>query len=147
MQLLAKDTYLSMIKNSRQTKITSIFWAKSGRRKIDITQNGRLSCAFFVSLILKFFDLIERPHLTVKGMEDELVASGWQIIKRPRLGSVIVWAEKDGHRHIGFYIGKNQAISNCSKRGYPCQHHFTFGKLKGKPKRLIEVIYWHNFLK
>ncbi len=146
MQILAKETYLTMIKNSQGSKITANLWGRQNRRKIDITKNGKLSCAFFVSLILKFFDLIREPHATVSGLENDLVASGWTKIKRPKLGSVIVWEKKNGHRHIGFYVGRSQAISNCSKRGYPCKHHFTFGRTKGRAKRKIKAIYWHNFL-
>ena len=104
-------------------------------------RNGELSCAFFVSGILKMFDLASGLHGTVDGTVKDLEKSGWQKIDKPEIGSVIVWEGKeydDGeiHKHIGFYIGDDQAISNSTKQGFPVKHEWTFDG-----KRIIEAIY------
>jgi hypothetical protein len=142
---LLKDSYLAVIKNSVGSKLFRNFYAQVNGKKKDILRNGELSCAFFVSSILKIFDLISKTHFTVKNVVEDLKKSGWKEIKKPKIGSVIVWERKkfskEVHRHIGFYVKKNIAISNSSKKKTPIFHHFTFNK-----KRKIEAIFWHKNL-
>ena len=59
---LFKKSYLAAIKNSEGTKIFANFYGKGGRRTLDLTKNGEFSCAYFVSSILKIFDLIKKNH-------------------------------------------------------------------------------------
>jgi hypothetical protein len=120
----------------------------NGKRK-DIINNGDLSCAFFVSSILKINNLLPNIHVTDAGTEREMIKKGWYKIKNPKIGSVLFWhPAKNGneHEHIGFYIGKDKAISNNSKRGYPITHHWMFGTVNNKPKREIKAIYWNKKL-
>lgn len=143
------ETYLATIKNSQGTKLFKNFYAKVNGKETDITKNGILSCAFYASNILHMSKLINSPHVTVSGTIADLEKHGWQKIKRPKIGSVLVWEaimDRDGnpHRHIGFYIGHDQAISNNSKKGYPVAHHWTFGNKKNKPVRKVENIYWSD---
>jgi hypothetical protein len=142
---LLKDSYLAAIKNSVRSKLFRNFYAKIDGKKKDLLRNGELSCAFFVSSILKIFDLISKTHLRVKNVVEDLKKSGWKKIRKPKIGSVIVWERKKFgkkiHRHIGFYIKKNIAISNSYKKKTPIFHHFTFNK-----KRKIEAIFWHKKL-
>ena len=142
------DTYLAVIKNSVDSRIFRNFYAEIAGRKTDITKNGILSCAWFVSSVLSLLKLIKEAHLTVDSVVKDLEKSGWQRIERPKIGSVLVWEkilDKDGwHRHIGFYIGASKAISNSAKLRKIIKHHWTFGNKKGKPKRKVEIIFWNK---
>ena len=141
-KLLLKESYLSMIKNSQGTKIFRDFFGKFGGKKENLTKNGRLSCAFFVSSILHHFNLIKKPHLTVNGTIQDMKKSGWIEIDTPQKGSIILWGKRRGHYHLGFYLGNKRAISNSRKKRIPTIHHFTFNH-----KREIEKIFWHKILK
>jgi hypothetical protein len=143
---LIYDTYVAVIKNSVDSKIFRNFYAKVGGKKKDIMRNGDLSCAFFVSSILVLFKLIKNGHGTVRSTVEDLKKSGWKIIKKPKIGSIIVWEKivfKNGesNMHIGFYVGKNTAISTNSNTGLVYTHHYTFNN-----KRRIESIFWNNKL-
>ncbi|MBI2635032.1 MAG: hypothetical protein HYW79_00595 [Parcubacteria group bacterium] len=145
--LIIFDTYIAVIKNSVGSKLFRNLYAKVNGKKTDITRNGELSCAFYVSSILLLFRFIKEGHATVDSTVKDLKKSGWKEIKKPEIGSVIVWEKTDfrngnAHKHIGFYIGGNKAISNTSKSGYPARHHFTFGG-----KRKIELTLWNPKLK
>ncbi len=150
------DTYIAVIKNSVGSKIFRNSYAKINGKKKDILKNGKVSCAFFVSSILALFPLFKLikypPHATVDGTIKDLKESGWQKIAKPKIGSIIVWEKidfgnKDFHKHIGFYIGNNKAIStNSFKKGQPAVHHWTYGIKSNKPGRKIEAIFWHKKL-
>lgn len=133
-------TYISLIKNSERTKIFRNCFVYNKRVK-DSTENGRLSCAFYVSSILYLTGLISKVHLSVKGAVRDMKRNKWFEIKRPKKGSVILWEKKEGHYHLGFYIGKNKAISNSSTLGKVKIHHLTF-----KNKRKIQSIFWNKKL-
>jgi len=141
------DTYLAVIKNSIGADIFRNFYAKVNGKRTDIMKNGELSCAFFVSSILALAKLIKGLHTTVDSTVKDLKASGWKVTKQPKIGSVIVWEKidfgnGDFHKHIGFYIGNNKAISTSSKLRSPVRHHWTFNN-----KRKIEMIFWNLKLK
>ncbi|MDD5760591.1 MAG: hypothetical protein PHF45_00820 [Candidatus Pacebacteria bacterium] len=145
LKLLTKDNYLSMIENACGAKIWANAYCLVNGRKEDILYNGSVSCAYFVSSILKLFNFIKELHLTVKGTEKDLRESGWEKIyvssKIPR-GSVLIWAKKGQHSHIGFYIGKERAISLWSYHNFPVIHHWTY-----KGKRKIIRAYWNPKIK
>ncbi|MCX6813984.1 MAG: hypothetical protein NT078_02130 [Candidatus Azambacteria bacterium] len=115
-------------------------------------KNGGLSCARFVSSLLYLFKLIKDMHATVNGIVKDLKQSGWKKIKKPKIGSILVWEKidfgnKDFHKHIGFYIGNNKAISTSSpKKGQPVIHHWTYGIKRNKPVRKVEAIFWNKKL-
>ncbi len=146
-KFLIKETYLSVIKNSVGSKTYRSAYAKVNGRKKDILENGNLSCAYFVSSILTVFKLINTPHTTVKSTIKDMQKNGWHEIKRPRNDCVLVWGEKyfkesgETHSHIGFYIGKQKAISNNSKKSTPTIHSY-----KKHDGRTIEKIFWHSKL-
>jgi hypothetical protein len=148
---LFSDTYLAVIKNSVGSKCFRNSYAKIGGKKTDILKNGSLSCAFFASSILRMFDLIKDLHATVGGTIKDLRKSGWREIKTPKIGSILVWEAKKGndgvHKHIGFYIDKDRAISNDAKSRTPEIHHWTYGIKNGRPARKIETIFWNNKVK
>ncbi|MGC9048854.1 MAG: hypothetical protein ACP5IX_01395 [Patescibacteria group bacterium] len=144
---LTGKTYLAMLKNSVGSKLFRKFYVKTRRKKVDILNNGKLSCAFYVSSILYLFKLIKNIHFTVDSTVKDLQKSGWEVVKKPKVGSVIVWEKMDFgdgdiHKHIGFYIGDGKAISNSSKFGYPVKHSWPF-----RPKRKVEIILWNPKLK
>ncbi|MFN7088460.1 MAG: hypothetical protein ACK4NX_01380 [Candidatus Paceibacteria bacterium] len=147
---LLKDSYLKMIENSVGSRLFKNLYFKRRGKQIDVLRNGKLSCAVFVSWILRNFYLIKDIHTTVNGTREDLKKSGWRKIDKPKIGSVLVWEEKKfkdgGHKHIGFYIDKKVAISNGSKKGLPQKHHWTFGVKNGKPIRPVTEIWWHRKL-
>lgn len=141
------DSYLAVIKNSVGSKLFRNFYARVNEKRTDIMQNGDLSCAFYVSSVLTLFKLIREVHGTVDATVKDLRKRGWRVVKKPRVGSVLVWeklnfADNGFHKHIGFYIGNNKAISNSYTLGYPRKHHWTFGA-----KRKVELILHHSKLK
>ena len=149
---LLYETYLAVVKNSVGSNIFRNFYAKINGKKVDIMRNGDLSCAFYVSSILTMFQLIQKPHGTIESTVKDLAQSGWKKVKAPKIGSVLIWENlnfDDGetHKHIGFYIGNNKAVSNSEKLGQPNIHHWTYGTAKGKPVRKVEAIYWNKKFK
>lgn len=141
------DTYIAVIKNSIGSKMFRNFYAKVDGKKTDIMKNGDLSCAWFASSLVYLSKLIKEPHATVDSTVKDLEQSGWQKIQKPKIGSVLVWEKNHNfHKHIGFYIGNNKAISNNKKIKTPIIHHWTYGIKNGKPVRKIEVIFWNPSL-
>jgi hypothetical protein len=171
-RIILNESYIKTIKNSLGSNLFRNLYAHIDGKKIDILRNGNLSCANFVSTILHRFKLIKDIHATVEGTIKDLERSGWQKIKKPKPGAILIWeARKFGsnntHKHIGFYIGKNKAIStssNSSKKGQPTLHHWTFGiypiksgkagtakrsfdrAKNGQPARKVEQIFWNKKL-
>lgn len=148
---LLYQNHLALIKNSVGTNLFRNLYAQVNGKKKDILRNGELSCAFFVSSILLLNKLVGEVHATVAGTIKDLEKSGWKKIRRPKIGSILVWEEKqfpdnEIHRHIGFYLDKKQALSNSAKLGYPVIHHWTFGTKRGAPGRKVEAIFWNKKL-
>jgi glycerol-3-phosphate cytidylyltransferase-like family protein len=152
-KILTYQNYLQMIKASRGSQMFRRLYVLEGGKKRDILRNGELSCAYYVSSILKIFDLISQPHAVVKSTIEDMLENSWRPTKKLKAGNVLVWEEKkfpNGqiHKHIGFYLGKDRAISNAAKKGVPAIHHFTYGQTKsGQPKRKIIQILTHRIIK
>lgn len=147
-------TYLQTIENSVGTEMFKHMYASvDGGQEQDILKNGELSCAFYVSSVLVIFDLIQELHTTVESTVEELIEAGWQKLsglESAKPGAVIVWEGveySDGpHKHIGFYLGDDQAISNSWSQGVPKSHHVTFGQDDtDQPKREIDKIFSYEF--
>ena len=137
------ENYLTIAKMSAESPIFRKLYCKKNGRRVDILHDGDLSCAFFVSVILKCFDLISKIHTTVVGAERELELNGWRKIKKPKPGAVIIWAPKkfeDGevHRHIGIFLGAGEAISNNNRTRSPQIHIWN--------NRPVEKILWNKKL-
>lgn len=140
------DSYIAVIKNSVGANTWRNFYARVDGKVLDVMRDGDLSCAFFVSSTLALFGLIGKTHTTVIGTIPDMERSGWQRIKEPKAGSILVWEPvKDDrgemHKHIGFYVGDGKAISNGSKTRTPIEHHWTFGEENDKPVRSVETIF------
>lgn len=145
MELKIGESYLAIVRNSVGSQaFRNIFASDKGEHR-DILNNGRLSCAYFVSSILKIFDLARSPHATVSGTVRDLLSSGWVEINELKPGAVIEWKEIDygpegKHKHIGFYVGDNKAVSNDFEAGKIIEHELYF---RG---REIEKILWNQAL-
>jgi hypothetical protein len=150
LKLLKKKNYLTMIENSVQGPnylFRNLYAEVDGQEK-DLLDDGRWSCAIFVSTILYLFKLIGDLHANVTSTTKDMLSSGWYEINELREGAVLVWESKLGdddgkmHSHNGFYLGGDMAISNDSKgTGFPWKHHYTYDGT-----RKIEKIYWHDSL-
>ncbi len=112
--------------------------------EIEALRDGDLSCAVFVSFILKIFSLIPGIHTTVKATVIDLERSGWRTIKKTRPGAILVYRAKyfprikETHRHVGIFLGKGKAISNVSKKRSPGIHKWNY--------RPVEKILWNKKL-
>lgn len=122
-------------------------YMKHGRRSVDICRNGELSCAFFVSAVLRNVNLLADQHATVSGTIRDLRASGWKQIETPRPGAVIVWSPityRDGesHAHIGIAVSHTTAVSTSVRTKTPVRH--AIGRAaNGHGTRTIASIWWH----
>lgn len=142
MEPLYFDTYLAVVRNSVGTNSFKNFYALVFGGRKDILEDGRLSCAYFVSSVLHQFQLMKTPHTGINGTVSDMEESGWIKIAESREGAVILWEEKeDGrrerHKHLGFYMGNDAAISNNEEEGVPVVHHWTYNNGRG-----VEAIYW-----
>ncbi len=133
MKRLNFENYLTTIKNSCGTNMfRNLYILDDQGQKIDVMENGNLSCAIFVTSILSQFKKIDGRHATVEGTIKALQKYNWQKNNNQNLeiGDIIIWdIPKDksyNHLHIGFYIGNTLAVSNSSENGFPIAHHYTF---------------------
>jgi len=140
-KFLTYQNYLEMIKVSENSEMFRHVYILDNGKKKDILKNGEYSCAYYVSCILKLFDLILEIHATVEGTVKDMVKNSWQVTKKLIPGNILVWEKKDGHQHIGFYLGNNKAISNSSDKGIPVIHEYTYNK-----KRRITKILTHEII-
>jgi len=74
--LILVKTYLAAIENSVGSKMFRNLYAKVNGKNKDITENGNLSCALYVSSLLYLFKLIKDIHATVSGTLGDLKRSG-----------------------------------------------------------------------
>src|SRR3989344_1417424 len=136
------DTYIAMIENSVGSFMFKNIYVNVEEAKKDATEDGRLSCAFYVSAILYMTKYIKDMHATVASTIKDLKESGWEAVTEPVPGSVIVWKvgpqDTNGHPHIGFYMGDNHAISNDSLKKHPTKHDWKYDG-----KREVEMILWN----
>lgn len=142
------ETYLAMIHGSvGSNQYRKLFIDKNEEGLLDVIDDGDLACAYFVSAILTLFKLLsDGVHSYVTNTIVDMEKTGWYQTDTPKKGSVIIWGEKlctDGllHRHIGFYIGDERAVSTLLSVRSPAIHHYTY-----ENTRKIEAIYFHERL-
>ncbi len=141
---LKLDTYIAALKNGVGSRMFRNFYATVDGKQKDIMRNGDLSCAFYASFVLAGFSMIKTVHGTVGGTVADLRSSGWERVRSPRPGCVVVWGPKtdekgESHRHIGFYIGGGKAVSNSSKKRSPTLHSYK--------NRKVTELYWNPRLR
>jgi hypothetical protein len=149
---LLRETYFAMIRKSAGSRMFQTLIARDGKHDRDILENGKLSCAAYVSWILHHFGFIKDPHATVNGTLKDMRASGWQRIRKPTPGCVLLWEgirypDGETHRHLGFFLGGTRAISNSALARVPVFHHWTFGRKGNRPIRRIKSMYSHPLLR
>jgi hypothetical protein len=140
---LIQETYLAVLANSVGCNTFRTLYAEVAGVRQDITRDGELSCAFFVSSILKIFDWVKGVHGTVAGTVRDLEQSGWQVAPEPSPGTILVWEAQvdeagETHAHIGFYLGDQRAVSNSSKERTPQQHHYTYHD----SRKIVAIYAW-----
>lgn len=146
---LCFKTYLQVIRNSVGSKMFRNFYVETTKRgEFDALDDGENSCAFYVSSVLVIFKKISGVHGLVSRVVDDMKVSGWTAVDEPQVGDVLVWeAEEhhDGwHEHIGFYIGKNRAISTSSSAKTPIEHDVKFGDANRKISQIFRMDKWDD---
>ena len=140
MKVDQKATYLAMINKLPGTELFQTLYVTNEQGQIiDVSENGRLSCALVVSRLLTIFQLIDRPHATVGSTVRAVKEAGWAQSDSPTVGGLVVWPPLDGHAHIGFYIDDGKCISNDADLGVPSVHQLTM-----KDGRKPEFFLTHN---
>ncbi len=147
-KFLLRDTYLALIKNSIGSNLFRNSYYRIRGKKQDIVRDGSLSCALYVSSVLRLLNLISAIHTTVDGTVRAMETEEWEKINTPRAGAVLVWEARhfksgETHKHIGFYLGNQRAVSHSDKKKCPAAHHWTFGVAGKMPQRKIETIFWN----
>lgn len=122
--LLSYKNYLSLINGLPESTMFQHAYANNEDGvEIDIMQGGEVSCAYVVSSILTIIGWFDRPHATVKSTLATLKQKGWQETHQPVPGAIVLWPEsKDGHEHVGFYLGDDICISNSTADCVPKRH-------------------------
>ena len=136
-------TYMQMVRNSVGTELFRNFYVETkARGEFDSMSGGELSCAFYVSGLLRMFEKVARVHGTVASTVKDMENSGWQVVDGPKSGDVLVWekAEIEGDLvdHVGFYVGKGRAISNSYKTRTPIEHDMNFAD--SQPRKIIKIL-------
>lgn len=131
-------TYIETIKNSIWSDIWRHFYIDyDSWKSVDILRNGSVSCAYFVSNILKQFGMISTSHANVDATKQSMIRDGWtQLNLQHHIWDIPEWAvvfrsakqwsdvddiygkNNSIHKHIWFYIWNQQAISNQSEDFY-----------------------------
>jgi len=146
-KVLKKKTYLSAINNSIGSQMFRDLWAEYDDGEVkNLTKGGELSCALYVSWVLKIFDLIDQRRATVDGVMKNLIELGWEEVDKADIqeGDVIEWERKtEGftHGHVGFYAGDNKAISNSWKLKKIVKHGWDFGGRRD----IVKVLRWSQW--
>lgn len=142
LKLDKKRSLKILINNSLGSKFfRSVYFFINNQSK-DVLKKGDLSCAFYVSIILKILNLIQSIHTTVTSTVLDLEKSGWYKIKKPKFGAIILWdyKKRGKHMHLGFCLSSKKAVSNSSKLKSPQIHNIYY------EDRLIKAIYFHKDL-
>jgi len=142
-----KKTYFATLKNSVGSKLWRNFYMLHEGAYVDVLHDGNVSCAYYVSSILYQFRLIAEIHTFVDNTVTDMLRSGWIADPQPCPGAVIVWEPKtfatsgETHKHIGFYLRDNLAVSHSDKYRspilHPCEQHNG---------RRIALVLWHPAL-
>ncbi len=151
---LILESYLSLARASAGSKMFRRYYAKVNGQKMEVLRDGRLSCAFHISAILKTFSLIGEVQITIHRLIDELLRSGWRPVKKSRPGAVIIWKEKLASqkrmkkdaavysskvKHAGIDVGQGRAVHNDGDaKRTPVLSKITY--------RPVEIIFWNKKL-
>jgi len=142
------QSYLAMVHNAVGTEMYRNFYIRINDGPVfDAIGDGENSCAFFVTHVLLMFGKQQAVHATVSSAINDLKESGWipVAIKDLVPGDVLVWAGRDdtkNNRHIGFYIGNDEAISTSTSQQKVARHHMNFGELNREITEAYRMENW-----
>lgn len=143
LEFLQKETFMELIKNSvGTTMFRSLMVRHTDTGQIrDVLENGKFSCASFVSSVLYLFEMVEKKVATVKSLR-EMVSQDpkWKQVDATDIkpGDVIFWkvlTDEDGltNAHVGFALSAEDAVSTNSKEGIVAKHPIHY--------REVDVVY------
>lgn len=130
------SSYLGDVRKAGKEQSTEYrHYFVAGREGItDVTDNGNLSCAWFVSSVLEKHGLLSRARTTVASTIQEIEERAeWEKIEVHNSfpGAVILWPRStSGHYHLGFYVGQSETgegeyVSNSFMAKAPIIHGET----------------------
>ena len=148
-QRLYFKSYLKLVRNPIGSNTFRNFYVRTSQKgEFDALDDGENSCAFYVSAILVIFGKASSMHGTVASTIKDLEKSGWQEVDKPEPGDVLVWEpQKFGEiwqKHIGFYVGKNRAVSTSWKKKTVVEHDQNFGNDKRKIEHIFRMKSWDD---
>src|SRR3989338_11023696 len=135
-KFLLYETYMSRVLDSVGTEMFRKTWCLVDGIPKDITENGEHSCAIFVSGILVMSGLLKEMHSRITGMLSDMEKTGWYEIKDLIPGAILFWEKQEmrsgWHKHSGFYIGNNKAISHRDITKSPIIHDADYASEGGR---------------
>lgn len=129
-------SYLDDVRKAGEERSTEYrhYFVAGSEGIIDVTDNGDLSCAWFVSSVLAKHGLLSRARPTVASTIQEIEQRAeWEEIEEHTSfpGAVILWPlSTSGHYHLGFYLGLSETgqgeyVSNSFMEKAPIIHGET----------------------
>ncbi|HSX28693.1 MAG TPA: hypothetical protein VLF60_04565 [Candidatus Saccharimonadales bacterium] len=91
--------------------------------EVDVLEDGRESCAFFVSNVLEDQGLLPCAHATTESTMQCMRENGWEPDEEERIGDVVAWfPEPYTQYHLGFVVGPGLYVSHSSRSCVPTVH-------------------------
>lgn len=150
---LRRRTLVYFVKNS----VGSRAWAKSfildsDNRVHDLYESGNLSCAYFISSVLKTCELWDGQCVgNVNSLISKLPDNGWERIEEPRIGAIVIYGEVQldrawATRHVGFVVGEDEVVSNGSSNSFAIESHpINYMKVEATGEwRSVDGYWWHK---
>jgi hypothetical protein len=131
--VLKKETYIKMIENSVGSNMFNSVYVKNKDSSgvTDVLENGKYSCAYYVSSLLFLLGLIDRPHALVSTVKTVISTSGdWEVADKAEAGDVVFWNKvtfEDGteNAHVGFALNNQEAVSTSSTQKTVVKHSIS----------------------
>lgn len=139
-KLNEEKNFVKFIENSVGINtFRNLYMTDDSGLEFDAANNGKKSCALFVTAILTMFKRIDGMHSTCSGtLRYVSNAENWSITSNPLPGDLVFWNPiNDTPGHVGFYVNDGKVISNSDLDGYPIEHGLIL-KDGREP-----VSYWH----
>jgi len=142
-------TLLARINDSEGARMWRHTYATCDGERVDLTKDGTVSCAVYVSTLLLMARKLPEMKATVVSLQQSMKEHNWIEFDEYVPGSVLIWEEAqqfggEPHLHAGFYLGNKIAMSHSDQDRSPCKHHVTFGVDKnGSPVRRVTGVYVH----
>ena len=144
-QVDQKRTFLMRAEKAIGTEMFQNLFAVVDGEEQDLTDNGNISCAVFVSGLLLMAEKIPTMKATVGSLEALLQAAGWEVADSPEPGDIVFWEETEQvsgpHRHVGIAVSHTEAISHLDTNRTPGRHHITFNDTR-PIERIYRLVEW-----